>query len=236
MSSSLVDLFAVGPIFVPIEVRVHQRAKRLIMRYDTCQRRILVTRPPQITSKQALQFVEEKRSWLECQIKKAPTTTGVADGQLINILGNSYTICHIGGEGPIEIDRDCLCLTGPLDQLHKNLKRWLLSHLIDFVAPLSHEKARLINKSVRSITLRDTKSRLGSCSNTADLSYSWRLVFAPKEVVTYVVCHEVAHLVEFNHSHAFWTLVTHLCPDWQQHKQWLKLHSPRLFASFIGGL
>lgn len=80
------------------------------------------------------------------------------------------------------------------------------------------------------ISIRDQRSRWGSCSSLGNLNYSWRLVLAPEEVLDYVVLHEVAHLREANHSTRFWALVEAGCPDYRRHRAWLRVHGPRLAA------
>jgi predicted metal-dependent hydrolase len=72
------------------------------------------------------------------------------------------------------------------------------------------------------LSLRDTRSRWGSCSSRGGLSYSWRLILAPPDVLDYVAAHEVAHLAEMNHSPAFWALVARLCPGYQAPRGWLR--------------
>jgi predicted metal-dependent hydrolase len=74
------------------------------------------------------------------------------------------------------------------------------------------------------ITLRDPKTRWGSCSARRSLSLSWRLILAPPTVLDYVAAHEVAHLVEMNHSRRFWAVVARLSPDHRQHEAWLREH------------
>jgi predicted metal-dependent hydrolase len=76
----------------------------------------------------------------------------------------------------------------------------------------------------RRISVRDQTSRWGSCSSTGVLSYSWRLIFAPPFVLEYLAAHEVAHLVEMNHSRRFWRLVEHICPHVGRAKTWLDAH------------
>ena len=78
------------------------------------------------------------------------------------------------------------------------------------------------------ITLRDTRSRWGSCSSTGGLNFSWRLILAPTYVLDYLAAHEVAHLREMNHSPRFWKLVEKLCPRTAEAELWLKRHGPGL--------
>ncbi len=74
------------------------------------------------------------------------------------------------------------------------------------------------------LSVRDTSSRWGSCSSTGTLSFSWRLILAPQNVLDYLAAHEVAHLVEMNHSRRFWRLVFGLCPDLREVKDWLNVY------------
>ena len=82
----------------------------------------------------------------------------------------------------------------------------------------------------RRIMLRDQRSRWGSCSTTGTLSFNWRLVLAPHDVLDYVVVHEVCHLVEHNHSKSFWSLVAKRRPQYLEPKQWLDEHGWEILA------
>jgi len=104
--------------------------------------------------------------------------------------------------------------------LHKKCKIEIENYAREFCTALNIKHGK--------ITLRDTSSRWGSCSANGNLSFSWRLIFAPRAVLEYVVAHEVAHIVQHNHSPAFWAVVAHICPNWQQQRDWLKKHGKTL--------
>ena len=78
------------------------------------------------------------------------------------------------------------------------------------------------------LTIRDTRSRWGSCSSAGALMYAWRLIMAPPAVLDYVAAHEVAHLREMNHAPAFWAIVARLCPDYENHRRWLRENGDQL--------
>ncbi|MGA8399465.1 MAG: M48 family metallopeptidase, partial [Stellaceae bacterium] len=90
--------------------------------------------------------------------------------------------------------------------------------------------ATQLGKSVTRVGVRDPKSRWGSCSSKGALSFSWRLVLAPEPVIEYVVAHEVAHLVEMNHSPRFWKVVANLVPDSAGPRTWLRRHRAELLS------
>ena len=79
-----------------------------------------------------------------------------------------------------------------------------------------------------SITIRDQKSRWGSCSSRGTLSFNYRLIFAPPKVLDYVVVHELCHLTHMNHSKDFWNMVASVMPDYKESKSWLKEHGQEL--------
>ena len=78
------------------------------------------------------------------------------------------------------------------------------------------------------VAIRDQKSRWGSCSAKHNLNFNWKLIMAPPEALDYVVIHELCHLIEFNHSPRFWSLVRAQMPEYESWKKWLKAHGPEL--------
>jgi len=100
----------------------------------------------------------------------------------------------------------------------------------ELVTMLVDEEAPPLGVTVRRIEVRDQKTRWGSCSTRGTLSFNWRLVLAPFDVLDYVVVHELCHLVEPNHSHRFWRLLETRRPGWRAQRDWLDRHGPELLA------
>ena len=92
----------------------------------------------------------------------------------------------------------------------------------DRLVAASDHYATQIGRRVAQVSLRDTRSRWGSCTSQGALMYSWRLIMAPPRVLDYVAAHEVAHMLEMNHSPRFWAVVERLFPQWQVERAWLK--------------
>jgi predicted metal-dependent hydrolase len=103
------------------------------------------------------------------------------------------------------------------------LARKLVRETIDAEAPR-------IDVRCRRISIRDTRSRFGSCSSEGSLSFSWRLVLAPRRILDYVVVHELCHLVHLDHSRRFWSLVERVRPDFREQRDWLGDHGWELLA------
>ena len=114
-----------------------------------------------------------------------------------------------------------------LPELTERAGRRLARQLIAETA--SHEAQR-IGVAYHRIAIRDTRSRWGSCSSRGTLSFSWRLVLAPRDVLDYVVVHELCHLRIADHSRRFWTLVEGRRPHWRDQRDWLREHGPELLA------
>jgi predicted metal-dependent hydrolase len=92
----------------------------------------------------------------------------------------------------------------------------------------SRAAAQALGVTIKRVSVRDQSSRWGSCSSTGVLSYSWRLILAPTFVLNYLAAHEVAHVIEMNHSRRFWRLVEKTCPDMARAKAWLDAHGADL--------
>jgi predicted metal-dependent hydrolase len=98
------------------------------------------------------------------------------------------------------------------------------------IALIAQSESAALGVSYSRITLRDQRSRWGSCSSKGTLSFNWRLVLAPHDVLDYVVVHEMCHLVELNHGAAFWRLVERRRPDYRDAKKWLDDHGWEILA------
>lgn len=89
--------------------------------------------------------------------------------------------------------------------------------------------ARLMGVTYGRISIREQKTRWGSCSSKGNLNFNWRLIFAPEEVVDYIVVHELAHRKEMNHSRAFYNVVASVLPDYKVQEKWLKENGEKLW-------
>jgi predicted metal-dependent hydrolase len=217
---------------VPVAIRVSQRARRLSLRVDAASRGVELVLPRWVSGDAAIGFVAQHRGWIAARVAAMPLPQRLADGAIVPVLGVPHRIRRVvePTAPPVTIVDGEIRVRG--DPAH--LPRRVRDHLIalakrDFAARARVLAARL-GKSVTRVGVRDPKSRWGSCSSTGSLSFSWRLIFAPEPVVDYVVAHEVAHLVEMNHSPRFWRVVASLVPDSAGPRGWLKRHRLELLS------
>jgi len=156
----------------------------------------------------------------------------VSDGSRISVEGRMLTLrlaegrfrCEIGGE---EIR---LRLEHPEDEnaVRAALKRGLAELALQRIRERIAVRHPAIGGSFGRVTVRDQRSRWGSCSAKHNLNFNWKLIMAPPEALDYVVIHELCHLREFNHSPRFWRMVSGQMPDYEIWKKWLKTHGEEL--------
>ncbi len=227
---SIALMTGAGEEELPIVIRKNIRSRNMVIRYQPLQHHISLTLPRHVSIAQGLHFVEEKRRWLERQLRATTKPVAFADGQVIPVLGRDYTIMHTGGRGVVRIEGECIIVPGEKEFLARRLREWLKATAREEIIRLATIKATELGKPFGKIGLRDTSSRWGSCNHKGHLSFSWRLVFAPYDVLAYVVCHEIAHLKHMDHSDAFWATVSRLDARQAHSREWLKAQGSRLYA------
>ncbi|NQU58926.1 MAG: M48 family metallopeptidase [Rhodospirillales bacterium] len=207
---------------VPLIVRRHPRARRMILRVNTAGEGAVVTIPPGTDPADGLEMARRQSAWLARRLDDMGERTAFTDGVRVPYLGNDYTVRHQpAARGTVWIDGDEIHVAGDGRHLTRRLSDWLKKQARAEIAPLAHTKAAWIGHTPSRITIRDTRTRWGSCSSKGDLSFSWRLVMAPPGVLDYVVAHEVAHLAHMNHGLQFWETVDTLTADAAVGRDWL---------------
>ena len=216
----------------PLAIRVNPRARRVSLRVDAATRTVELVLPHGGAADQGVRFLDAHRGWIAGRLAALPAPVRFEDGAIVPVLGTPHRIRHHTDRTgpPVAIaDGEILVRGDPAF-----LARRVRDHLVLLARREFGRRARVcagrIGRSVARITVRDTKSRWGSCSSTGHLSLSWRLVFAPEVVIDYVVAHEVAHLAEMNHGPRFWRLVADLVGDHAGPRGWLKRHRNRLLS------
>lgn len=213
---------------VPVAVRRSRRARRLTLRVDPVTAEAVITVPPSAPSAQVRDFLDRHTGWIAERQAAHPGRIPFAPGNSVPVEGVAYRIEHRPGRGrPVHCGDGVLAVTGPDPacvprRVHDHLRQRARQRLTD----LSRAKAARLPAGARpltGVTIKDTRSRWGSCSTTGRLSYSWRLIMAPPPVIDYVAAHEVAHLAEMNHGPRFWRLCAALTEgDGEASKTWLK--------------
>jgi predicted metal-dependent hydrolase len=121
-----------------------------------------------------------------------------------------------------------LCVAGDVAHVNRRVAAFLKREARRDLEAASRRYAESIGARIKRVTVRDQSSRWGSCSTTGVLSYSWRLILAPAFVLEYLAAHEVAHLIEMNHSPKFWRLLGKMSPSMERAKVWLDVRGTDL--------
>ncbi|MDR3515899.1 MAG: M48 family metallopeptidase [Azospirillaceae bacterium] len=210
-----------------LEIRESSRARRMTLRVDPARDVIQVTTPPGVGNFEVTGFVGRNLAWIHRRFAALPPRQAFVEGGVVPVLGCDHVIRHhrqSGGEiraGEIRVGGDPAFLARRVrDLLNREARRELTTRSLGM--------ASVLGVRIAALSLRDPRSRWGSCSATGRLSYSWRLILAPEWVVNYVVAHEVSHLKELNHSPRFWALVAAFPVDVGAAQSWLKAQGSRL--------
>ena len=222
-----------GEIYL-VRLRRHRQARRYTLRIQAATREVILTLPPRGALKEAKAFAEKHGAWIAARIGRLPEIAPFRNGLMVPLRGVPHRIVHRRGErGTVWTEADqngkpIICVAGEAEHLAP--PRAGLSQARSAARYRSGEPplAARLGVVVKRVSIRDQSSRWGSCSTTGALSYSWRLILTPPHVLEYLAAHEVAHLVEMNHSPRFWRLVRKIYPGLERAKVWLDIHGTEL--------
>jgi predicted metal-dependent hydrolase len=222
-----------GELFL-VRVRHHRQARRYTLRIQAATREVVLTLPPRGSVKEAKAFASKHGGWIAARLGRLPEVAPFIHGTFVPLRGVPHRIVHRPSvRGTVWTDADAygrpiLCVAGEKPHVARRVTDFLKRELRRDVEAASRRYAEKLGVTVKRISVRDQTSRWGSCSTTGALSFSWRLIFAPPYVLDYLAAHEVAHLVEMNHSRKFWRLVEGVYPNVERAKTWLDAHGTEL--------
>lgn len=215
---------------VSVAVRASARARHISLHVDTTTGVVELVLPRGTSRREGLEFAREKAKWISSHLARMPPLVPFKDGAVIPVFGVDRHIRHQpGARGGVWREGDEIHVSGQAAHLPRRLTDWLKEEAKREIAAHAREKATKINRTVARVSVREVRSRWGSCSDLGNLNFSWRLVFAPKPVMDYVIAHEVAHLVEMNHGKRFWRVVDRITADAGGSRKWLVKNGARLY-------
>ncbi|MCZ8154380.1 MAG: SprT family zinc-dependent metalloprotease [Rhodobacteraceae bacterium] len=219
----------------PVEIVLKRsaRARRFSLRVSRLDGRVTLSLPARAREAEAMAFARAQEGWLRETLAGMPTREGVGIGSVIPVEGRLLRLVPGAGRG-VRVEAEALLIPGDPAQAGVRAGAFLKAMARDRLVAASDRHAAAIGRQVTRVTLRDTRSRWGSCAQDGALMYSWRLVMAPPAVLDYVAAHEVAHLLEMNHSARFWAVVERLYPGWQAQRKWLHAEGQALHGFRFG--
>lgn len=219
-------------IAVTVKVNARSRSYRLSLPHKGGP---VLTLPTHGKWAEAEAFLLRQHNWLAARIKRAPEAANFADGGVVPLRGVDHRIIATGKvRGRVEITEiegeAVLLVPGAPEHQARRLVDWFKDEALADLEGRTAFHATRLGVTVKTIKMRSQASRWGSCSSSGTINYNWRLVLAPPFVLDYVAAHEVAHLVEMNHSAAFWATVKRTLPEMEKGRAWLKAHGRQLMA------
>jgi predicted metal-dependent hydrolase len=230
---------------IPYRIRRSERARRARILVDGNGVEVVV--PPRFPLREVEPFVEEKRAWIERTLRRLRETEAelpaarVEDGGLIPYLGETLRIAvrvqpgrrreHVARRGEelrVTLPAGAEQLLPAEGALRAAVERWYRRRARAEVAPRLDAACTRAGTTYSRLQIRGQRTRWASCSSSGAMSFNWRLLLAPPEILDYVVEHEVAHLELLDHSPRFWRLLASRCPDWREREAWLRRHGHAL--------
>lgn len=212
----------------PVRLIPHARATKLKLRISKAGGQISITVPAKMAKKPALKyakkFLDESIDWIADELENCLTAAQISDQSCIPYKGQSLLLTtDLTRKRGVKKRDHILYIAGDDAGLFgARVKRWLQKDARKTIDESVLYYAAVMNVTVGSIGIGDMKSRWGSCSSKGDLRFNFRLIMAPKEILDYVVVHELAHRVHMDHSARFWALVGDYCPDYKRLRKQLK--------------
>lgn len=217
-----------------IRLKANPRAQRYLLKLPADHSGPVLTVPRGGTLARAEQFARQHAGWLLDRLQDRPDHVALLPGDSVPLRGLDHLIVPTGklrglvGTGATADGGPALLVPGAADHVPRKLISWLKEEARRDLTARTEVHAATLERRVAAISIRDTTSRWGSCAANGRLSFSWRLILAPPEILDYVAAHEVAHLREMNHSARFWRLCEQLAPQTPTARIWLKENGRRL--------
>ena len=217
-----------------IEINKLVRSKRktlsLIVETDGT---LTVRAPLRMKETEIRQFIEAKKNWIKRKQFKAQEEAAAprryVDGETFWYLGQPVPLRIISdGKSALVMDGSFKLTKSKQPQAQSVFTTWYKKRARKVLTERVEFFARKHGFKVGKIRISSARTRWGSCSSKETLSFTWRLVMAPPDVIDYIVVHELCHLKEMNHSVVFWTQVESILPDYKQHRKWLKSYGKLL--------
>jgi predicted metal-dependent hydrolase len=221
------ELILYGP---PIKVflRKSTRAKNIAIRIN--YQRVELILPIHESGSRAVRFLYSKERVIRDKLRSLPTNNNKEDN-IISILGMDYHLIYVNKMNllPVEMSGNAIKVYGPENKSKQLLITYLKKYILIKITELIKELSEKYHFKYQKIAVKNLKTRWGSCSSSGNLSFNWRIVFAPMNVLEYLVIHEFCHLKEMNHQRKFWDLVAEIKPDYKISLRWLKRHGNELY-------
>jgi predicted metal-dependent hydrolase len=219
----------VGDYGTPVYLRENDRARRVSLRVDAPGQKVVLVKPKRMSRTTAIAFATERAEWIAERVSEFAPPVPFEPGARVPFRDIEHVIVHAPeAKRGVWAEAGRIHVSGQAEFVSRRVRDWFKERAREAIVPLANSYALEIEKRVARVSIRDQRSRWGSCTSDAVLSFSWRLIMAPDTVMRYVVAHEVAHLRELNHLKRFWHIVDKLVTTREESTAWLSSHGMTL--------
>ncbi len=227
-----------------VRLKVNGRASRVSLRVDAARGEVVATAPNARRLADALRFAESRSDWIAAQVRRLPQALSLQPGTVIEVDGAPCRLDRAAMRvkprfiPPTHDETARLIASGEGEAYARGVVRALKARALNRLTERTTHHSQALTQPMPEVAVMDARMRWGSCRQSqkgepARIRYNWRLILAPPWVLDYVAAHEAAHLIEANHSPAYWALVARLFGDHRPARAWLRAHGAALHA--IGG-
>ena len=220
-----------------VEVKRTDRRKSASIQLDGSLVRVVV--PKSLSDSRIRELISKRTTWIKTKLKERSEypllkSKEYVSGETFPYLGKNYRLKVVEGRNPsLKLKNGFLVATicdrkGEQKTIKMLLENWYRRHAEVRLREKTERLAKIVGISPSSVTIKNYKSRWGSCSIKGEITYNWRIILAPHRIVDYVVVHELCHLLEHNHSPRYWRHVESNVDDLRECRDWLKTHSREL--------
>jgi predicted metal-dependent hydrolase len=222
MNTLVTELVPVRGALATVAFRRSARASKISLRIDASQGGIVITLPMRASRRAGLSLLQTHEAWVAEKLAALPSAVPFTAGASVPVCGVAHVITPVAaGRGGAWIEDGRIYVTGGKEFLARRVTDCLKRLARQRLTALTAAKARVAGLAPKSVRVKDTRTRWGSCAPDGTLAFCWRLILAPEFVQDYVVGHEVAHLRHMNHGRHFWALTETLTPYRAAASAWL---------------
>ena len=201
---------------------------------------VYATVPDKMSSFRISELIKKRKLWIKRKLIEESKIViskpkEYVSGESFTYLGKNYRLKVISNsQSDVKLIGGYIEVSVPKklkkNTIRESLLEWYQTHAIERLTEKTKRYAKIIGVSPKIISVRDYKSQWGSCSRDSKISYNWRLIIAPHNVVDYVVVHELCHLLEFNHTKNYWRHVSNNFREYKKSRDWLRLNGANLIV------
>lgn len=223
LDANLIKANVISPMLSPNKIILSNRKTIAIIINDESE---LIVRAPYNTKENKIyEFLNKKSNWIirkrnETAINKYPKLELINSGEIIYILGESLKTVINSSIHRVKREENYIYI--PSLSSHEKLKSYLIKFAKKFISARVEFLANLFNLEYKSISIRSSTTRWGSCGYNNSLNFTYKLIMCPLEIVDYIIIHELAHIKEKNHGSKFYDRVEEMMPNYKQAEKWLK--------------